>query len=553
MQQHKHQDKEWNAVAAKKERIERLQEQKHNDGTKKPLRKKRNVGSIIAIVVLLLVIVGMLFWAMMQYGFIQRYQTAFTVDFKDEKGQEHSQKVSVAEANFYFGILLRGASQTGAFTDEADKLLDQPAPDQQASTTAHETAETSVSTTKATEEAKAEVTTTSTTTAPGRTMRDYLRDTIKEQAKSNAVILERVKQEEFKPEGNLDERFDQILDQMKQEASSQQISFNTYLSNNFGPGASEKSLRKFMLNSFTVQAYLDKHYKDLNYDEQKLEEIYKQDPTAYDSISYYSYYFADQSQQADQANADNKKEEQKADPKQQAEELNEAATSAEAFQEAVLKYVAEGDRDEYKAHNKSYIANGAKTTMPQEVADWLFASERQTGDHAAIKTSSGYYTVLYISRQRDEARPYSSRHILLNSSHEVGSKEDDEVKAKAEKLLDTFNKGDKSEDSFAKLAQENSEDPGSKDKGGLYENIEPGNFVAEYEDFCLDPARKAGDTDIIRSQFGYHIIYFKGLGEPQWKNSILSKLRTEDTQKWLTEQTDKAEVTEGSGYKSIGK
>ena len=65
---------------------------------------------------------------------------------------------------------------------------------------------------------------------------------------------------------------------------------------------------------------------------------------------------------------------------------------------------------------------------------------------------------------------------------------------KATKILDEFNAGDKKEKSFSKLAEENSTDTGSKDNGGLYENVVPGQMVNSFSAWCFDSSRKAGDT-----------------------------------------------------------
>lgn len=90
---------------------------------------------------------------------------------------------------------------------------------------------------------------------------------------------------------------------------------------------------------------------------------------------------------------------------------------------------------------------------------------------------------------------------------ELGSKE--EKKAKAEEILNRVKGGE----DFAKLAQEFSEDPGSKDKGGLYEGITEGAFVPEFEKvaFALEPGQL--HPELVESNFGYHIIKLEKKGE----------------------------------------
>lgn len=61
---------------------------------------------------------------------------------------------------------------------------------------------------------------------------------------------------------------------------------------------------------------------------------------------------------------------------------------------------------------------------------------------------------------------------------------------------------------FGQLAYKHSDDEGSKNHGGLYVNVVPGDVPAELEEWLFDPARKYGDTKIIRTEYGYHILYF---------------------------------------------
>lgn len=64
------------------------------------------------------------------------------------------------------------------------------------------------------------------------------------------------------------------------------------------------------------------------------------------------------------------------------------------------------------------------------------------------------------------------------------------------------------EANFARLANENSMDAGSSLDGGSYRGIRPGQLIEALDEWCFDPERQAGDTAIIRSPLGYHIVYF---------------------------------------------
>lgn len=80
-------------------------------------------------------------------------------------------------------------------------------------------------------------------------------------------------------------------------------------------------------------------------------------------------------------------------------------------------------------------------------------------------------------------------------------------RVKAESIYEQWKTGDKSEGSFAQLAMDNSMD-GNASTGGLYENVYKGQMVEAFENWCFDESRKAGDHGLVKTQFGYHIMFF---------------------------------------------
>jgi len=93
------------------------------------------------------------------------------------------------------------------------------------------------------------------------------------------------------------------------------------------------------------------------------------------------------------------------------------------------------------------------------------------------------------------------RHILVKFAGEK-PEEHDAAKAKAQGIFDRVKKGE----DFTKLAKEFSDDPGSKDKGGMY----PGEMVEQF----VEPFKKAVESvkpgelvpNLVETQFGYHVI-----------------------------------------------
>jgi peptidyl-prolyl cis-trans isomerase D len=92
-----------------------------------------------------------------------------------------------------------------------------------------------------------------------------------------------------------------------------------------------------------------------------------------------------------------------------------------------------------------------------------------------------------------------SRHILIKVAPGADAKTDAAAKAKADALLKQIKAGA----NFAELAKKNSEDS-SKDAGGELGFFKRGATVPEFEKALF--GQKIGDTEIVKSQFGYHIL-----------------------------------------------
>ena len=89
--------------------------------------------------------------------------------------------------------------------------------------------------------------------------------------------------------------------------------------------------------------------------------------------------------------------------------------------------------------------------------------------------------------------------------------------AKAEQILADWESGEATEESFAALANEKSEDGGSNTNGGLYSGITADTgFVEPFLNWCMDETRAIGDTGIVQTEYGYHIMFF-AYSQPQWE------------------------------------
>ena len=121
--------------------------------------------------------------------------------------------------------------------------------------------------------------------------------------------------------------------------------------------------------------------------------------------------------------------------------------------------------------------------------------------------------------QQNQARLSGSEerrasHILLNAPKSAPAAERDKARARATELLAEARK---SPDSFADLAKKNSQDPGSAPRGGDLDFFTKGAMVKPFEDAVY--AMKKGDiSDVVESDFGFHIIKLTDLKEIKQKS-----------------------------------
>ena len=130
----------------------------------------------------------------------------------------------------------------------------------------------------------------------------------------------------------------------------------------------------------------------------------------------------------------------------------------------------------------------------------------------------------------------------------------EEAKQKAQAILERVRKGE----DFAKLARENSDDPGSKEKGGEYDFFGKGRMVPEFEEtaFKLNPGQI---SDLVETQFGFHIIQLEerrsatSASDPKVRQQITEKLKQEKLEARIDEITAASTVEVAENFDTTPK
>lgn len=130
------------------------------------------------------------------------------------------------------------------------------------------------------------------------------------------------------------------------------------------------------------------------------------------------------------------------------------------------------------------------------------------------------------------------RHILI-APEETEDESEDATNAALEAALNEAHDvlelwlEDPTVEHFAELADEYSADGA---EGGLYEDFAPGAMITEFNDWCFDESRQPGDYDIVKTDYGYHIIYFIERTETRaWYDTVVSDISGTSATEALTE------------------
>ena len=131
-------------------------------------------------------------------------------------------------------------------------------------------------------------------------------------------------------------------------------------------------------------------------------------------------------------------------------------------------------------------------------------------------------------------------HILINADKAAPTAERDKARAKAQEILATLKQ---SPDKFAELAKKFSQDTGSASKGGDLDFFARGAMVKPFEEAAF--ALKKGDTsDVVESEFGFHIIRVTDIRQPKQKTFEESRASLEVDAKRQMAQRKFAEAAE---------
>jgi len=352
----------------------------------------------------------------------------------------------------------------------------------------------------------------------------------------------------------------------------------TYLENIYGYGATLESYTKYRERRLIADAYYTHYYESLTFDDAALRE-YEKDK--YDNYNSYTYYVAQLSYRDflkggtedpngtkiytdEEQNAARQKLQEVADALMQAKDVDDLKTK--------VKEINEKESCTLAVNQEINLLHTSVSSRNDDLAKWLADSARKEGELGQIKITqnattadgenttekeiiNGYFIVIFGNKNDNTQKMDNVRHLLVtpdggeydDASGSMIYTEEEQAKARteAQALLDHW-KNDPTKENFIALVKAHTDDEGSKETGGLYEDIhQDSSYVDSFRSWAIDPARKEGDTGIVESsEYGQHIMYYEGESDTSYRDYMLNEALKADTiNKWYEDAIAATTVT----------
>ncbi len=394
------------------------------------------------------------------------------------------------------------------------------------------------------------------------TWADYFEQESLKEANSSTMIYKKAVEEGYKLTKAEQKELDEFLESLQKNADDDGYSLDAYLRTNYGRGMSPSLLKKIYSKQTIVNRYKEDKQAELAkaITDEEIEKEFNENSKDYTTVDIRNFSFTNKYAGEEKVS--------KEDVKKENDSLKK---KAQAFLESVnlsnftqMAYDATDDKDtkEQMKDDSSYTSmNDTNYTaihdyVSKEAADWAFDSDRKSGDKQvfAVKEDNGavnyHVYVMENVLQRDNQYPVNVRQILFmvaddsasDATQNESGHSDKEAKKLADDTLAKWKKGDATDDSFAKLAKKLTEDTGSAENGGLYENVtKDSNYVEPFLNWCFADGRKKGDSGVIKTDYGYHVMYLSSKSKDAvWKNTVREALAKKQFDQYI-EDTIKAD------------
>lgn len=353
------------------------------------------------------------------------------------------------------------------------------------------------------------------------TWEEYFTDAAKDYANNLLILCEAAHRDDFTPEDDLAVVAKSMLVDLELDTLPKGVTEED----------AQNALEKYLL----AWEYSEHINDSMTFTEEELNAFYEADPKTMQicDYMYFSFAYGD-----DETAMDSKEAEE------YARDLRRC-TTREKFEQWVYDYYQENTtltEEELQQQVSTLTMESAFYAEGNLVSEWAFSGESKAGETVMLDdTDNSCITVcLMLSEpKRNETHAVDIRQILF-TANTYGSA--DEAYAMAESALEAYQSGDMTEDSFASLADQYTED--TSVTGGLYSDVTEGDLLPAWKDWYFDPDRQYGDVTTLYSSYGSAAAYYIGANEKTvWESTAETALQESRYDEKYEEMEDAADVS----------
>lgn len=395
----------------------------------------------------------------------------------------------------------------------------------------------------------------------GQSWYDHLMDLAVESLTNSTALAAQARSEGFTLTAESQTQLDSFLSQLNTAWIGQTTSREAFIRAQFGPYMTYDRLAELVGQELLASDYAQAKLDAVDHPDADYQAYYKEHADELDTVTY-TYFLFRASLPATDADGNSIER----TDEETAAQMEDAKTEQKALAEELKSKLESGAdpealAEEYKdrLYSSSLSAHSTGSGLSYyPYGEWLLDSARKASDVDLFErdytSSYNYYVIVYEGRTLVQETAYDVRHILIQAGD--GSNptqaEYDEAETKAQSVLDEWKAGEATEESFAALVSANTSDTTSASSGGLYSNITvSSNYEQAFLDWAIDPARKEGDTGLVKTGYGWHVMYYVASKDPVWKQTTASALRNQDYENLTASASQGWTISRGMGMNLI--
>ena len=221
----------------------------------------------------------------------------------------------------------------------------------------------------------------------------------------------------------------------------------------------------------------------------------------------------------------------------EAEEIADSATAAvyDTLEETC------SDALDALAGGQAYVEDAESDTVKWLVDAASLAYSTKSEDNSTDEEYSHSVYMLTEPLHLEDEETVNVGHILVEAREGTATEEELAAAEKeAQDILATYLAGDKTKEAFETLAKEKTDD-----SGVFFDNVAKGQMVEEFENWIFSEDRKeVGETGIVKTEFGYHVMYWNGKGENTSVTSAKEGIVSEQYQTFVEEGAKSLTINE---------